>query len=233
MRDIAALLNSLVNIDRNSLIAILSSEAEAARQFVSAARQRTASQRAERRDAEQCVARLDRMLSFFSTAASDPGCHRATSSSAGLLNRSCMRGARRHNPMSLNIKNPETHRLAEELAKRSGKSMMAAVTAAVRERLDRVRREQSSSTANPLVAVGQDCDVRLKNRIDRKWRGSHGSRPQTKQGCFATNRRCCLSLSRLGSGRVRTLLSMRARISSLVVCVGSDSAGERTSSGIF
>jgi hypothetical protein len=37
MRDLDALLNSLVNIDRNSLVAILSSEAEAARQLVSAA----------------------------------------------------------------------------------------------------------------------------------------------------------------------------------------------------
>jgi hypothetical protein len=53
MRDLDALLNSLVNIDRKSLIAILSSEAEAARQFVSAARQRTASQRAKRYEAER------------------------------------------------------------------------------------------------------------------------------------------------------------------------------------
>jgi hypothetical protein len=36
-------MNSLVNIDRKSLIAILSSEAEAARQLVNAALQRTAS----------------------------------------------------------------------------------------------------------------------------------------------------------------------------------------------
>jgi hypothetical protein len=65
MRDLDALLNSLVNIDRKSLIAILSSEADAARQLVNAARQRTASQRAKRRDAEQRAARLDRILSFF------------------------------------------------------------------------------------------------------------------------------------------------------------------------
>ena len=65
MRDLDALLNSLVNIDRNSLIAILSSEAEAARQFVNAARQRTASQRAKRHEAEQRAARIDRILSFF------------------------------------------------------------------------------------------------------------------------------------------------------------------------
>jgi len=73
MRDIDALLNSLVNIDRNSLLMILSSEADAARQLINSARQRTASQRAKRRDAEQRATRLDRMLSFFQNGESAPG----------------------------------------------------------------------------------------------------------------------------------------------------------------
>jgi hypothetical protein len=46
MRDLDALLSSLVNIDRNSLIAILSSETEAAKRLIDSARQRTFSQRA-------------------------------------------------------------------------------------------------------------------------------------------------------------------------------------------
>jgi hypothetical protein len=65
MRDLDALLNSLVNIDRNSLIEILSSESEAAQQLVNSARQRTASQRAKRHHAVQRAARIDRILSFF------------------------------------------------------------------------------------------------------------------------------------------------------------------------
>ena len=73
MRDIDALLNSLVNIDRDSLIAILFSEADAARQFVNAARQHTTAQRAKRRDAKQRAARLERMLSFLQDAQSAPG----------------------------------------------------------------------------------------------------------------------------------------------------------------
>jgi hypothetical protein len=73
MRDIDSLLNSLVNIDRNSLVAILISEGEAARQLVGAVRQRTALQRAKRRDAEQRAARLDRMLSFFQHGGIAPG----------------------------------------------------------------------------------------------------------------------------------------------------------------
>jgi antitoxin VapB len=64
--------------------------------------------------------------------------------------------------MGLNIKNPEAHRLAEELAKRTGESMTAAVTTAVRERLDRVRREQEASLADRLVEIGQDCAKRLR-----------------------------------------------------------------------
>jgi antitoxin VapB len=65
--------------------------------------------------------------------------------------------------MGLNIKNPEIHPLAEELARRTGESMTAAVTTAVRERLDRVRREQgASSLADRLLEIGQDCAKRLK-----------------------------------------------------------------------
>jgi antitoxin VapB len=43
--------------------------------------------------------------------------------------------------MSLNIKNEETHRLVQELASLTGESMTAAVTEAVRERLERVKSE--------------------------------------------------------------------------------------------
>lgn len=43
--------------------------------------------------------------------------------------------------MSLNIKNEETHRLVQELASLTGESMTAAVTEAVRERLERVKRK--------------------------------------------------------------------------------------------
>ena len=65
MRDLDALLHSLVNIDRNSLVAILSSESEAAQRLVNSARQRTASRRAKRHDAVQRTARIERMMSFF------------------------------------------------------------------------------------------------------------------------------------------------------------------------
>ncbi len=63
--------------------------------------------------------------------------------------------------MSLNIKNPETHRLARELADMTGDSLTGAVTEAVRQRLERVRREQAVSLADRLLAIGRDCAARL------------------------------------------------------------------------
>jgi len=41
--------------------------------------------------------------------------------------------------MSLNIKDPETHKLAQTLAEETGESMTCAVAIALRERLARVR----------------------------------------------------------------------------------------------
>ena len=64
--------------------------------------------------------------------------------------------------MGLNIKNRETHRLAEELAKLTGESMTTAVTIAVRERLNRLRQEHSPSLAGRLLAIGKDCAAHLK-----------------------------------------------------------------------
>ena len=65
MRDLDALLNSMVNVDRASLVAILSAEAEAAQRLVNSARQRTASQRAKRNEAMKRAARIEQILSFF------------------------------------------------------------------------------------------------------------------------------------------------------------------------
>jgi antitoxin VapB len=64
--------------------------------------------------------------------------------------------------VGLKIKNDEAHRLAEELAKLTGESMTRAVTIAVRERLDRVRREKGVSLPDRLVTIGKDCAAHLK-----------------------------------------------------------------------
>jgi antitoxin VapB len=64
--------------------------------------------------------------------------------------------------MSLNIKNEDTHRLAQELAALTGESMATAVTEAVRERLDRVRRDRGVRLSERLLSIGQDCAKHLK-----------------------------------------------------------------------
>lgn len=64
--------------------------------------------------------------------------------------------------MSLNIKNPEAHRLATELAKATGKSLTQAVTDALRESLMKVR----STVPDPqlledLRRISKDCASRM------------------------------------------------------------------------
>jgi antitoxin VapB len=45
--------------------------------------------------------------------------------------------------MALNIRNPETERLAEAVAKLAGETKTEAVTRALRDRLERLRRQRS------------------------------------------------------------------------------------------
>lgn len=64
--------------------------------------------------------------------------------------------------MSLNIKNPQTHKLARELAGLTGESVTEAVTVAVQERLERLRQAREGSLAARLLAIGEDCAARLR-----------------------------------------------------------------------
>lgn len=65
--------------------------------------------------------------------------------------------------MSLNIKDPETHQLAQALAKETGETMTHAVTEALRERLQRVRRQRRpEATVTELLAIGRRCAATLK-----------------------------------------------------------------------
>jgi len=64
--------------------------------------------------------------------------------------------------MSLNIKNQEAHKLAQELANATGESMTEAVTEAVRERLQRMRRQRGGGLSARLLEIGKDCAAHLK-----------------------------------------------------------------------
>jgi antitoxin VapB len=56
----------------------------------------------------------------------------------------------------LNIKDPETHKLAQALAKETGETLTAAVTQAIRERLETVRRRRKrDKTLAALIEIGK------------------------------------------------------------------------------
>ncbi|HYT24258.1 MAG TPA: type II toxin-antitoxin system VapB family antitoxin [Candidatus Polarisedimenticolia bacterium] len=57
--------------------------------------------------------------------------------------------------MSLNIKDPQAHKLAQELARETGESMTAAVTQAIRERLEAVRRRKPDAMHAAIMAIGK------------------------------------------------------------------------------
>jgi antitoxin VapB len=60
--------------------------------------------------------------------------------------------------MAMNIKNPETERLAHELAKVTGESLTAAITEALRERLARERKRRGDPDfVERWVAIGKEC----------------------------------------------------------------------------
>ena len=64
--------------------------------------------------------------------------------------------------MSLNIKDPNVHTLAQALAKATGESMTQAVTQAIQERLERIqRRQRPDALAAELLAIGARCAASL------------------------------------------------------------------------
>lgn len=64
--------------------------------------------------------------------------------------------------MALNIKSEEAQKLAKELSRLTGESMTAAITEAVRERLNQVRTERGNGLADRLLKIGKDCAVHLR-----------------------------------------------------------------------
>ncbi len=60
--------------------------------------------------------------------------------------------------MALNIRNPETERLTETLAKLTGETKTQAVTKALRDRLERIRRRRSGRRlADELDEIALHC----------------------------------------------------------------------------
>jgi antitoxin VapB len=67
--------------------------------------------------------------------------------------------------MTLNIKDPEAHKLARKITEQTGETMTRAVTEALRERLSRLNNSRKSkSTAEDLLAIGRRCAATLKRK---------------------------------------------------------------------
>ncbi len=65
--------------------------------------------------------------------------------------------------MSFNIKNEETCRLAGELARLTGETMTGAITVALRDRLERERRERSVEVRlRKMRAISERCAKLLR-----------------------------------------------------------------------
>jgi antitoxin VapB len=67
--------------------------------------------------------------------------------------------------MTLNIKDPQAHKLAQAIAQQTGESLTRTVTEALRERLARLHKSaKSRSSADDLLAIGRRCAAALKRK---------------------------------------------------------------------
>jgi len=64
--------------------------------------------------------------------------------------------------MAMNIKNDQAQKLARELSELTGETLTAAITEAVRERLERVQSAQGAGLADRLLRIGKDCAAHLR-----------------------------------------------------------------------
>jgi antitoxin VapB len=64
---------------------------------------------------------------------------------------------------SLNVKDPEAHRLAEAIAEATGETLTHAVTQALRERHDRLQNRRGKASVEELLAIaGRAAAARIK-----------------------------------------------------------------------
>jgi antitoxin VapB len=64
--------------------------------------------------------------------------------------------------MSLNVKDPEAHRLAQAIAKATGETITHAVTEALRERYERLQARRSKASVEELLAIAKRASSQVK-----------------------------------------------------------------------
>jgi antitoxin VapB len=66
-------------------------------------------------------------------------------------------------PKSLNIKDPQAHRLAHAIAQETGETMTRAVTEALRERYERLQRRHGKASVEELLAIADRAAALVKH----------------------------------------------------------------------
>jgi antitoxin VapB len=64
--------------------------------------------------------------------------------------------------MSLNIKDPEAHRLAQAISRATGESMTRVVTEALRERYAKIEQRKGKASVQELLAIADRAAAHVK-----------------------------------------------------------------------
>jgi antitoxin VapB len=64
--------------------------------------------------------------------------------------------------MTLNVKDPEAHRLAQAIAQSTGETMTHVVTEALRERYERLQSRRGKATVEELLAIAKRASAHVK-----------------------------------------------------------------------
>jgi antitoxin VapB len=70
--------------------------------------------------------------------------------------------SRKNRIQSLNVKNPEAHRLAQAIANMTGDNLTHAVTEALRERHERLQSRQGKASVEEMLAIADRVAAQVK-----------------------------------------------------------------------
>jgi antitoxin VapB len=69
---------------------------------------------------------------------------------------------KKRDALSLNVKDPEAHRLAQAIAQETGETLTRAVTEALRERYERLQSRGSRASVEELRAIAKRAAAHIK-----------------------------------------------------------------------
>ena len=69
---------------------------------------------------------------------------------------------KKRDAMSLNVKDPEAHRLAQAIARATGETITQAVTEALRERYERLQSRRGKASVEELLAIAKRASAQVK-----------------------------------------------------------------------